>query len=403
MTQENGAAASQEGCVWFRPWRVLLVSLGAVVIGTVLMPYDGPIVTPIRLLLMLAGLIVGGRAVQRRLSASGEHLDERVESAGFVAVYSLEGLLGFLGMAEPWFSGRIFFGFFIVATIVGSLLVLMPRVWRRLAATVLILFHFGGIVAISAAAPASNGQSAWLPTVLVSEVYRPYLYGLFLTNAYHFYAPDPGSTTLVWMRIEYEDGTYKWLNLPNREVAETPLHYQREMGMCEATSHPGPPISAETFSERLFKRRRAGAWRGPGNEVPLRTDQMEYTQYNEPDAYSKLIMKSMARHACHYYPNEEHPDSKAKFVKIYRLTYIIITPEALLQGGDPLDDKLKTPFYMGEYDSEGTMVLRDEKGEVTEKGEEVLVHDPFLYWVVPMAYLGKHSGDIKVVNPREAQ
>src|SRR5438046_2459140 len=94
MVQEHAApAAAAEGSAWSRPWRVLLVGTGAVLAGSLLLAFEGPVVTPVRLLLIVAGLLAGGRAVQRHLAGAGEDLDERVESAGFVAVYSLAGLV----------------------------------------------------------------------------------------------------------------------------------------------------------------------------------------------------------------------------------------------------------------------------------------------------------------------
>src|SRR5205823_2791122 len=85
---------------------------------------DSRFLTPFRLLLILAGLIAGGWAVKQHLTAADDDLEDRVESAGLVAVYSLAGLAGYLGTSE-WSSARVFFAFFIVAAVGGSFLVLM--------------------------------------------------------------------------------------------------------------------------------------------------------------------------------------------------------------------------------------------------------------------------------------
>ena len=146
-------------------------------------------ITPLRMLLLIVGLIAGGWAVNKRLTTAGDGTDERVESAGLVAVYCLFGLIGFMGMPEAWFSGRIFFAFFILYTILGSLLILLPRLWRALAVTVLAVLHFGGILVAVTSMQATNGQTPWLPAMLNAKFYRPYLSGMYLTNAYHFYAP----------------------------------------------------------------------------------------------------------------------------------------------------------------------------------------------------------------------
>jgi hypothetical protein len=387
MTQENVApVAAEEGSVWLRPWRVLLIGLGAVLVASLLMAYDGPVVTPIRLLLMLAGLIVGGWAVKQQLTTLGDDLDKRVEKAGFIAVYSLYGLIGFMGMTETWFSGHIFFAFFVTFSIVGSLLALLPRVWRAFGLTVVFALHFGGILVATTVLPV-NGQIAWLPTMLYMKCYRPYLTGLYLTNGYHFYAPDPGTSTLVWVRIEYQDHSFRWVKFPSRPDSPTPLHYQRMMGMCESTSGLGTMPKPEDFDESFRKRVTAGNV-FPTGEIPLRRDLMPQSQYYPPNDYSKAIMSSMARHVALYYQHPTDPTKPVIGVKIYRLSYSIIQPEALVKGSDPLDDKLKMPFYMGEYDPQGNRVYHDDKGNSLPPEE-----DPFLNWVVPMEHLHRHAGD----------
>ena len=223
MLPENAAhAAAEEGSVWLRPWRILLIGLAAVVVGSLLMAYDGPVVTPLRLIFMVAGLIAGGWAVKRRLKTAGEELNERVETAGLVAVYSLAGLVGYSRHGRFVVQRPHLLRLLHRCTIIGSGLVLLPRVLRRLAATLLILLHFGGIVVAANSQPATNGQMSWVVTLLNINFYRPYLSGMYLTNSYHFYAPDPGNSTLVWLRIEYANGEHRWLKLPDRHTTATP-------------------------------------------------------------------------------------------------------------------------------------------------------------------------------------
>src|SRR5439155_8404282 len=95
---------------------------------------------------------------------------------------------------------------------------------------------------------------------------------------------------------------------------------------------------------------------------------------------------SMARHAWRFYPHPTNPDIRVKSVKIYRLSYTIIMPPALLEGQDPLSDDLKLPFFMGDFDSEGRLINPD---------------DPFLNWVVPMKDLHAHAGDDQGVKKEE--
>jgi hypothetical protein len=400
MLPEKAARSAGAGSVWLRPWRVLLLGLGVVLVSSLLIEYDGPVVTPVRLLLMVAGLIAGGWALRQRLSSAGEDLDERVESAGMIAVYALYGLIGFIGMAEDWFSGRIFFGFFLVATIIGSLLTLLPRLWRRLAATLLILLHFGGIVTAATCTPATNGRVPWLAQFVYTEFYRPYITGLYFTNPYHFYAPDPGVSTLVWVRVEYEDHQYRWLKFPNRPNSPTPLHYQREMGVCESTSQRSWDVDPQRFGRLLEQRNHIARFgkAGGAGPIPMRDDMLPYNQYSRPNDYSEAILSSMARHVARFYPHPTKPEVKVKALKIYRVTYELAQPGDFLKGEDPLDDKRKLPFYMGEFDTEGRRKrysadadAKELPPEKADDGED----DPLLYWAIPMEFLKLQAGDIE--------
>jgi hypothetical protein len=345
-----------------------------------------PVLTPLSLILMLGALIFMGWVLVKRFSTASDELDERIQSAGLIAVVSAAGLVGFLGMSLPWYSGRIFFAFFIAFTIIGSVLALLPRVWRALALTVVVALHFGGILVASTSLPV-NGQSAWLPTMLYVKCYRPYLSGLYLTNGYHFYAPDPGTSTLVWVRIEYADHSARWVKFPSRPDSPTPLHYQRLMGMCEGTSGRGMMPKPQAFDELWGRRVTAGSV-FPTGPIPPRIDLMPQAQYYPPNEYSLAIVSSMARHVALYYPHPTDPTIPVAWVKMYRLSYTIISPEDLVKGGDPLADKLKMPYYMGEYDPQGKRVYHDDKGNSQPPDD-----DPFLYWVVPMEYLPEHAGD----------
>jgi hypothetical protein len=390
MVQDRAApAAAEQSLAWSRPWRVLLAGAGTVLAGSLLLSLDGPVVTPVRLLLIAAGLIAGGWAVKRFLANTDpdDELDRRVETAGFVAVYGLCGLVGFLGMRDEWFSGRIFFAFFITASIVGSFVLLLPRLWRRLAITVLVLLHFGGIVVASASSPPSGGQS-WLAEQLMVRVYRPYLYPLYLTNAYHFYAPDPGSAPMAWFRLEYADGSYRWLKFPERETSPTPIHYQRTMAMALYCSVPGPPPDIPTLQQLANRRKRAGDFADPktfADVIPMRDDIPFTAQFGPPNPDSLKAIESAVRHVCRYYPNDRDPNVSVVKVKVYRVAIAIPYPQQVADGLDPRDDQFKRPFYLGEYDSDGKL-LND--------------NDPFLYWEIPIDSLPVHAGDIqpKVVN-----
>jgi hypothetical protein len=462
LPENAAHAATAEGSAWLRPWRVLLVGLVAVVVASALLAFneryqftdgtltaleaDGvpkplverlgvlkdktfesrqltdavagvlspeervwyepliverakvanPVVTPLAMLLMVAGLIVGGWAVKRRLTSGDDEVDERVAKAGLLGVYALYGVIGILGIALPWFSGRIFFGFFIFFTLIGALLVLLPRLWRRLVGTLLIVLHFGGILVAVNCIQATNGQIPWLPMMLNAHIYRPYLSGLYLSNAYHFYAPDPGASTLVWVRIEYADHTARWIKLPSRPDTATPLNYQRQMGISEITTSSSEPISWDELKAKYELRVRAGR-NFPGG-IPTLEGLAPQAQYSAPGELSQVIMSSIVRHVCRYYPHPTDPAIPPRTVKLYRLTYTIPAPQAVAGGHDLMADDLKLPYYMGEYDTEGRrlrydpVTLKPMPPDQAEDGED----SPFLFWAIPMNCLHRHAGDPEV-------
>jgi len=351
------------------------------------------VVTPFRLLLTFAGLLAGGWAVKRHLDGTSpdDELDRRVESAGLVAVYGLCGLVGFIGMRDEWFSGRIFFAFFVAATIAGSLLLLLPRLWRRLALVVLVLLHFGGTFVASASSPTATGSQGWVATQLMDHVYRPYLSSINMTNAYHFYAPDPGSAPLIWYRVEYADGSYRWLKFPDRDEAPTPVHYQRTMATAAYSSASLPVIDFVKFQQLRNRRALAGSHPDPrkyADVIPMRDDIPETMQYSYPTEMSQKLLESYARHVCRAYPNDRDPAVPAVKVKIYRVGVVIPHPLRVANGMDPRDDELKRPIFLGEFDPDGKLTDED---------------DPFLYWEIPIKYLPVHAGDIKPAEKEDPQ
>src|SRR5438045_224861 len=84
-----------------------------------------------------------------------------------------------------------------------AVLVLLPRPARRVVLSLLLLVHFAGILTAVTAVDPQGGSAPWVSRQLFARVYRPYLGFMYLSNAYHFYSPNPGPPTLLWFRIQY--------------------------------------------------------------------------------------------------------------------------------------------------------------------------------------------------------
>src|SRR5262249_16204058 len=131
-------------------------------------------------------------------------LEQRDEAA---CLFFLAALVSFFCVralydpVDPLFMDtiRLFFALLSLAAIVASPLIIVPVNVRRGVVSFLILLHFGGLVVASLSVPPNIPN---LVTHLNKRIYRPYLETVYLTNAYHFYAPEPGPATYLWFRIK---------------------------------------------------------------------------------------------------------------------------------------------------------------------------------------------------------
>jgi hypothetical protein len=334
------------------------------------------VAVPAGLVLILAGLAVATLGVQARLRQSSEQLAERIESSALLGVAAITVLLARVAFS-PWDSGRYFFNALTVVALAGSLLVLIPRLARRIVVSFLVLFHFGCILtAVTAVEP--NGQPApWLSQQLWSRVYRPYICFMYLGNAYHFYSPDPGPPSLLWFRIHYKDKTARWYKIPTRGEDPVALHYQRFLALAEGTNKPVQrlPLTAIPLPDGrlqqhplVIKRWQAGLAHNP--PIPLPSGWLD-SHYQEPQFLAKELASSYARHVAHA---ESKP---VESIQVYRITHLIPQVYEIAEGGSPLDETKYAAFFMGRFDPEGRLMDPD---------------DGFLYWCLPILYVAPNSG-----------
>jgi hypothetical protein len=402
-----------------RPWPLLLGGLTVTVFGLLLAATTSWML--LRLAVFAAGLIAAGVAVSRRLQADGKDLEERVESACLLALAAFVALLACLGMSG-WDSFQWFFGALVAVALVGSLLVLLPSLWRRVVVSLLIVFHFGGMLTATTSVDPPNGQAPWLSTQLWVHCYRPYLTFMYLANAYHFYSPDPGPATLLWFRIQYEDGTYRWRHVPSRDDSPHGMHYQRMLALTESTNSglPRLPYSAEEAAmlehasrqkyklfidpsgkatdesgrEALEEEGRAWArhdsWEvilhrrqfaydlyGRDNPIPIADDVPLNAQYREPQDLAKILIASYAKFIAWNSPHPTDPSIPVKSVKVYRVVHNMMSPAELAEGHSPTEKWRYMPYFQGEFDREGRMVNW---------------RDPFLYWLLPIVRVPRDYG-----------
>jgi len=351
---------------------------------------------PVRLVLLAAGLVVAGIAVQQRLQLPFTRLEDRLRAASLVAAVAVLPLLGLLCMNQVWIwdkvtddwardrqktwdSGMMACFVLFAVTLAGALLVLLPVLARKIVISLLVLFHFGGILtAVTMVAP-PNGQAPWLSGIAWAYVYRPYLGFLHQNNAYHFYSPDPGPPVLVWFHIYYRDANghleMQKITLPNKETSPVPLHYQRLIALSESTNQNDVSIPDNYYEEALARRRRAGEQYG----IPLHPQLPIRHQFLPTLPYSRVCVSAYVRHIARRYPHfKDSSDDRIEAIRVYRTTHAIVPPGSLAKGMSPLDRTLYMPFFQGTFTAEGELKREN---------------DPFLYWLLPILSDPQHPGE----------
>jgi hypothetical protein len=305
----------------------------------------------------------------------------------------------------------------MLATIVGAPLVAVPRNVRRAVVSGLVLLHFGGIATAGLSAPPSPGIMVQLWT----RIYRPYLEFIYMNNAYHFYAPEPGPASYLWFRLTYVDPEtslhyYQWVKIPDIDEDGTPrypvaLAYQRILALTENTVSGSqaaafftPEVDAfgqvvtgldgEVKVKRLpFYQARTDVAKDkkdtrlgkepPPVTYPFQPYVAEQQQYIEPLLLIKNLLKAYARHVARTPPppltdtNPPAKDLRIHRVKIYKVTHDVPwPPHGYLRGRDIREPEFYRSYFMGEFTPDG---------ELVSKGTTIppKAPDAMLYWMMP--------------------
>lgn len=402
---------------WYleRPFVLAYAGLGLGILAACLNFNQENYVPPVRVALIVASLLCAGAAIWWRLGVPREdEFEERAISAILMALASGSLLTGYLALYNSWDSLQLLFMVFWVVALVFSPVLLLPPIGRRIVVSLLVLFHFGGILTATTAVQAHNGQVPWLPTTVWHNIYRPYVNFTYLNNAYHFYSPEPGPPSLVWFQVRFEDddddpktpAPTHWIRLVRREDFPTRQQYQRMLSLTESVNQyvQTQNLPAQKW-QQISQRRKSVMIPGNNIRVPkssqidLHPDWFEHNQYREPTDLAKRYLASYARYVCNSAKHPDHPDLAVKSVRVYRLTHDLIQAWDLANKKSPTDPDLFYAFYMGEYDPEGKLVLPawvDPSQQIVwfdfrEAGKQPVEYregprDPLLYWLMPIYY-----------------
>jgi hypothetical protein len=219
---------------------------------------------------------------------------------------------------------------------------------------------------------------------------------MYLNNAYHYYAPEPGPAYLIWFCIHYEpdsDGSpnWRWVKVPDFDAQGRPLRpdghrlwpkteYTRRLTLAEYMSSPGfdsglPP------PDRRNRRTQAGSLVG----IPLHDGMGIESQYRPPNKIALRWTEAAVRHVARTYRHENKPELAVRSVQVYRVVHTIAFPWQIAEGWDPYDPIMYYPFYQGEFEPGGTPIYRyfDKDGRPEP--------DSFLYWLIPIVREDKRA------------
>jgi hypothetical protein len=363
-----------------------------------------------RLLLVFVGLFTAARGLVARFRQDRWALAERIETAAMLATTGMGCVLGWLALDKNWESGRMLFGALFLVALVGVVLVLLPTLLRKVALSLLIVFHFGGMATAITSVDPPGSTGPWISKQLWTWVYSPYLSFLYLTNAYHFYSPDPGPPSLFWFAVCYDDGSYTWVKLPERANSYNGMHYQRLLALPEHTftAMPRLPFTAAECAEYNIKPPR-GTWeeiclrrqmgstylytltsqeKGKTIErhlpIPTVIGMADSLQFREPQENHKRMVATVAKRIFWTAPPAPRPGVKVKSVKMYRVVNQLLAPPELLKGGKPLEKTRHWGYFIGEFNGDGRIVDSLE---------------PFLYWFLPITYVPQDYADFVPAGP----
>jgi len=115
---------------------------------------------------------------------------------------------------------------------VGEEPVQSPSRRVRWIVSVLVVGHFFAIGTAVTSHSAPNFPAPQL-AVAASIPMQPYLQSTFLNNAYRFFAPNPGTPSVMWIRLQHEDRTVSWLELPRpTDASLIRANYQRRLNLA---------------------------------------------------------------------------------------------------------------------------------------------------------------------------
>ena len=363
MSQLDHESFAQLDAPFVSPATVFSTGLGITALGwlvSILTVSDSAVS-----ILIVVGLLHVGVGLALRLSAPASAIRHPALTSAWWLLAAAAAFVGSLALEKPADSMSALLNLFCLFAVFAAILSAVPLAYRLVGVSLLIAWHFFAIFTATQIIGGTAGPS-WFSSQVWTRVTRPYLQITHLNNAYHFYAPEPGPVSLVWVRVRFADGAVVWERLPNHEKCRNHIERRRMAAIASmlAQSTPSQP------TEEQIRLRDEAAQRYDPVIPPRPQDLALGLQFRAPEPLTKMVIESVARY---FARTTAHPKGEmvpVVAVKIYRGECSYPPVEHFHAGRDPLDPTLYRAWYLGEYDPDGKLV-------------EASVKD-MLYWQIPI-------------------
>jgi hypothetical protein len=196
-----------------------------------------------------------------------------------------------------------------------------PRA-RRLV-TVFLLFHCFAILTAVTSYSTSEFPAPAL-ALGANRPLRPYLHLTFLNHAYRFFAPNPGVPTVQWFRVQYQDGSVRWVESPARADSWLRMSYMRRLTVALALPQFVQPV--------------------PGDQ-----GRRQFTDFGQIclASYARHVARSPARIDSHGSP------VAVKSVGVYCVQHAPLSPEQVRAGWERIDLRTYQATFVGAFTPDG--------------------------------------------------
>jgi hypothetical protein len=217
--------------------------------------------------------------------------------------------------------------------------------------SILVLGHF---FAIAMAVTQSSTPQFPTPDVAMAMNVKPvrmYQQFTFLGNAYRFYAPEPGPVSILWFRMEYEDGSIWWLEMPLRHEFLLRMPYQRNLSLTMLVFQNQVIYQPQFMGRSLSTMVATGPVAGTMISEMISRPGMTYLV-----GTSQIAARSYVRHVAKEYPI--HPKTGAPITRVipYQIQHLLLGHAQVLMGWTPTDARTYAASEVGIFKPDGTDV-----------------------------------------------